>query len=191
VSPPSETPGGDTPSHRWRSAGAVFGLVAAGLAVAALAPFLSAVDLFRRARLRVLVGRTPWTSVGSLALEGEALVVGPLRRSSGGTADRIPLDAIVALTTWQVTGDAGFADANTETYLVRVVLRDGTERRLVHRESYPHPFAAMVLAPLRSRGLALPLEVIAGPARGLGAVVIHGIALLWWVAATVVVHGAR
>lgn len=151
--------------------------------VVTFAPALALVDLFRYARLGLLVGRRPWTPVRSLVLDAEALCIGLPPSTSAGNAERVLLREIAGIQTWQIDGDAGFSDANVQTHFVRVALSDGTERRLVHRGTDAPPFEEAALGSLRARGLAGPATLIAGPARGLARVAIHGLALLWCAAA--------
>ncbi len=87
---------------------------------------------------------------------------------------------------WHVTGDAGFADAGSLGYLVRVSTRDGARRFVEYRETYPHPFERNVFEPLRVRGLSTRIEVLEGPMQGLGGCVLYAAALLWLVTAAAV-----
>ncbi len=138
------------------------------------APALVVVDQVVRARVRRPRGDTSWTRTLDVRFENDTLV---LVDACG--VERLPLDELSELSAWHVTGDAGFADANSLHYLVKVVREDGTARYLEFSEAYPHPFVRVVLEPLRAKGGSKELRIVRGPVQGLGGCVLYGAALLW------------
>lgn len=138
------------------------------------APVFVLLDQLRRRRLRKLRGEHEWRAAHGVRVEAEVLVIVYSDR-----VDRLPLDTIQQATVHQVTGDAGFAHANSLCWLIRVVQRDGTSRCIEHAESFPHPFEREVLAPLRARGVCSGFDVLQGPGQGLAVVMLYGAALLW------------
>ncbi len=144
------------------------------LVVLVAAPAFVVVDQVARARVRRLRGDASWTRVFDVRLEDETLVL-----VDAAKVERLPLDQLSELRAWHVTGDAGFADANSLHYLLRIVRVDGIARCFEHSEAYPHPFVRDVLEPLRARGLSEELRVVHGPVQGMGGCVLYGVALLW------------
>lgn len=160
------------------------------VALAALfAPLLVVYNWILAARVRSLGGGIAFTYAHALRVEDGALVAAVHEGADQEPAHRIPLARITSAKVWHVTGDSGFADANSQTYHMLLELDDGTRLGLVHSESYPFPFETAVIDPLRASGaLRETMRTVRGPERGMCGCLLYVVLVAWCAAAAVIVR---